>query len=222
MSNTFNPSYVKPRNDLLKHISGNALTVLDVGCATGSNGQALLEQGIAEKVYGFEYDANMAEVASEVYDTVYVGDLDILDINASLEGKQFDAIIIGDVLEHLKDPWSVLSMLNEYLAPDGKAIISLPNIQHIDTFIHVYLKGTWPQNDRGIFDHTHLRFFTKKDMEKLINGAGLNILHFERQYRLRDKKGSKFKYSPIEALLKPIFKNLYTFQIVFVCQKRPS
>ncbi len=52
----FNESYIGLRSDLLKFISGANLNVLDVGCATGVNGAYLIENGIAKKVVGVEYD----------------------------------------------------------------------------------------------------------------------------------------------------------------------
>ena len=57
----FNVSYTKARRSLLKHINGNNLVVLDVGCATGENGKYLLENKIAKCMYGFELNEEMAE-----------------------------------------------------------------------------------------------------------------------------------------------------------------
>jgi len=38
------------------------------------------------------------------------------------------------------------------------------------------LQGNWTYEDAGILDRTHLRFFTKKEIEKMINEAGLQLL----------------------------------------------
>ncbi|WP_279245306.1 class I SAM-dependent methyltransferase [Candidatus Litorirhabdus singularis] len=217
MSTSFNSSYISPRTDLLEQIRGDGLSVLDVGCATGSNGKYLLDKGIAQEVVGFEFDPEMAAIANQFYAQVHIGDLDVIDVDQLLGDRQFDYIILGDVLEHLKSPWKLLSTFVNRLSENGRIIISLPNIQHIDMFIHVYIKGVWPYNDRGIFDRTHLRFFTLKTMLQLIEGAGLDVVRTERQFRRRDYKGSSFNRSPFEWLLMHVFKNLYTFQFVFVC-----
>lgn len=216
----FNASYIRPRKSIIKLIEGNQLTILDVGCANGANGKYLIENSIASTMIGFEYNAEMAEEAKKNYDQVFVGDLDELDILALLNGKKFDYVLFGDVLEHLKDPWNILKKISIALKPKGKIILSIPNVQHIDVFIHVYIKGVWPHNERGIFDKTHLRFFTKKTILELIDGAGLEPIKFKRVYRLRDKKGSKFRYSPIEWLFKYIFKNIYTFQYIYLCETK--
>ena len=214
----FNTSYIGLRNDIISEITGTDKTVLDVGCATGVNGKYLLDKGFAKSVYGIEIDAEMASEAKQVYNSVLVGSLDDTNFLNELDKKTFDYILCGDVLEHLDNPWLILKNLVSCLKDDGKIIISMPNIQHIDVFIHIYLKNTWPVNKRGIFDKTHRRFFTFKDFEKLIKQAGLQILKIKRHFRFRDRIDSKF---PIHGyLLKKIFPRLYTFQYIIVCSPK--
>ena len=43
----------------------------------------------------------------------------------------FDAIVYGDVLEHVSDPAAVLRALDETLAPGGTVIVSVPNVAHL-------------------------------------------------------------------------------------------
>ncbi|GGK54088.1 MULTISPECIES: class I SAM-dependent methyltransferase [Flavobacteriaceae] len=214
----FNQSYIGLRNDLLKHVKGCAESILDVGCASGVNGKYLLDKGIASTVYGIEYDDEMSSIAEKSYTKIFRGDLNseifrkiILD-----DAPQFDYILFGDILEHLVYPLKVLNELKALLKPKGKVIISLPNIAHIELFIQVYFKGTFPQNSRGIFDKTHLRWFTKKDAYKLIEDSELKIIRYERNYRSRDAIGSKFDWK--YKLLRLIDKDLVTFQHIIVCE----
>jgi len=118
-------------------------------------------------------------------------------------------------LEHLNNPLQVLKELKELLKSNGKIIISLPNIAHIELFIQIYIKGTWPKNERGIFDKTHLRWFTRKDVFELITASGLKLITYERKFRSRDAIGSKFSWK--YKLLKIISKDLVTFQHIIVC-----
>lgn len=136
------------------------------------------------------------------------------------QNLRYDYIILGDVLEHLIDPWEVLHFLSGLLKSDGRIIISLPNVQHIDVLIHVFIRGVWPYNDRGIFDRTHFRWFTYKNMVQLVEHCGLSIITTDRNFRYRDKPGVRFPFYGI--LLKTLFKNLYTHQYVLVCKKRVS
>ncbi|HEX5152521.1 MAG TPA: class I SAM-dependent methyltransferase [Parafilimonas sp.] len=213
----FNPSYVGLRMDLLSNVEGEGKQVLDVGCATGANGKYLLDKNIASTVYGIEMDEKMAAEAGRHYKDVIVGNLDDHKILQPINTISFDLILLGDVLEHLDDPWKMLNDFANLLNRNGEIIISLPNIQHIDVWRHIYIKGTWPVNSRGIFDKTHKRFFTLKDIRKLVAGAGLQITEVKRNFRFRDAIGSRFPiYGP---LLVRMFKNLYTFQYIIVCRR---
>lgn len=217
-----NKSYTGLRQDLLNHIDGNNLTVLDVGCAIGSNGRYLIEQKIANKVDGIEFDQEMALVAEEFYDEVFVEDLN-KDISSFLDGfkgkEAYDVIIFGDILEHLINPKEILSSFQEKLKSTGLIIISVPNISHLELFIQIYLKGSFPRNKRGIFDSTHLRWYTKNDILNLVNDIGCfkNIQYFA-NYRLRDKIGSRSKFRL--NILKILLPSLVTFQHILVCEKK--
>lgn len=214
--NNFNSSYVGLRTDLLKFIQGQNNSVLDVGCATGMNGAFLLEKKLAQEVYGVEYDEEMAAEAAKANTGIFQGDLNDLDFRRNITSNipDLDYIIFGDILEHLYNPEIVLKDFSEKLKPGGKIILSLPNIGHIELFLQIYIKGTWPRNSRGIFDITHLRWFTRKDAFSLIEKCGLKIVSWERNFRARDAIGSAFnwKYN----LLKAINKDWVTFQYIIV------
>lgn len=215
----FNNSYIGLRPDLLKHIKGKNNTILDIGCATGSNGRHLLEHNIAQKIIGVEYDKEMAELSSQFYDKVYTGDLNDEEFikNICETSEKVDYIIFGDVLEHLMDSRAVLRHLCTLLKENGEIIISVPNISHIELFIQVYIRGTWPRNERGIFDKTHVTWFTKKDVYEMVESAGLQIKTYDYNLRARDALGSKFNL--LLKVLKFINKNLFIFQHIIVAKK---
>ena len=212
----FNSSYTNVRIDLLKFIDGVNLSILDIGCATGENGKYLKNKGIASHVAGVEIDPEMAEEAKKKIDNLVVGDLENLELRGEFAGAEFDYIILGDILEHLINPWKTLASCVEILNKDGQIIISLPNIQHIETFIQIYVKGKWPYNSRGIFDKTHLRFFTYRNMEDLVCHSGLTISELKRVYRFRDSTSEFPKFT--KKFFKKCFPNLFTFQYILVCK----
>jgi 2-polyprenyl-3-methyl-5-hydroxy-6-metoxy-1,4-benzoquinol methylase len=213
----YNKSYIGLRPDLLEFIEGDSNTVLDVGCALGVNGDYLIENSIADSVYGVEYDESMAKEAEKCNTKVFCGDLNSKEFRKTIinETPLFDYILFGDILEHLTDPEKVLFDLKSRLDKNGKIIISVPNIAHVELFIQVYLKGTFPQNSRGVFDRTHVRWFTRKDVFKLVNDSGLTLITYQRKYRSRDAIGSKFDWK--YKLLKLFSKDLVTFQHIVVC-----
>ena len=163
----------------LELIDPRGLRVLDLGCGGGHNG-ALLKRAGAREVVGVELDAGAAAQARKRLDAVVQGDLAHLDL-AQLGDEPFDAILASDVLEHLADPEAVLARALTRLRPGGAVVVSLPNVAHVVVFANLLMKR-WPRRSSGIFDRTHLRFFAKRDMVRLLEGAGLRVLRVQPYY----------------------------------------
>jgi 2-polyprenyl-3-methyl-5-hydroxy-6-metoxy-1,4-benzoquinol methylase len=145
--------------------------VLDVGCAGGYLAQPLSRSG--RTVVGMEPDAAAADQARPFCERVIVGDFELPQDRAMLEGR-FDAILFGDVLEHLHDPWAALAAARELLAPAGRVITSIPNIAHWSARREL-IRGRFPYAEHGLFDKTHLRFFTRSSAHELAARAGFEI-----------------------------------------------
>lgn len=212
-------SYIGLRKDIVGLIEGTNLNVLDVGCATGTTGAYLKEKGIARYVMGVEYSPEMAAVAEGVLDGVVVGDLEnratLRQLNPDV---QFDLIICGDILEHLRNPEAVLGWLKELGTKKVKIIISVPNMQHAEAIFNLAFRGYWPKNDRGIFDRTHVQVFTKKNLMELLRINGLKAVKLRRNYRFRDRVGSNFPLYFTKIFFTTFFKNYFTFQYIVLAE----
>jgi 2-polyprenyl-3-methyl-5-hydroxy-6-metoxy-1,4-benzoquinol methylase len=205
----FNPSYVGRRPDIERLVSPDARAVLDVGCSTGALGEAIKAR-TAACVYGIELSPEMADIASGRLDRVFVGDAATVILGGGLGDSRFDTIIFADVLEHLIDPWAVLQAGARYLEPGGVVIASIPNVGHIDTICNLVFRGHWPYRERGIHDRTHLRFFTRKNIEELFAGAGLVIEQIETNYRFIEKPLKINRFARVFAI--PGMRRLLAFQ----------
>ncbi len=174
-------AYENPRPELQARVPTSARRVLDLGCASGALGAALkTRQDCA--VVGVERDPAYAAAARARLDEVVTGDLEALDL-ASL--GRFDCVIAGDVLEHLVDPWRVLAGAAALLDSGDTVVVSLPNVRYWETFWQLGIKGTWPKRSLGIFDRTHLRWFTLRDAYDLLDGAGCDVRAVDRLLRAR-------------------------------------
>lgn len=167
---TLDPSVSNNSHAQLLDLVGGNKTVLDVGCATGYLGEALVERGCT--VDGVENDVEAAAQAARALRTVVAGDLAVLDLDAELGGQRYDRIVCGDVLEHLADPAPVLRRLVGLLAPGGAVVISIPNVSHGSIRLAL-LQGRWEYQELGLLDRTHIRFFTRRTLLELLHGAGL-------------------------------------------------
>lgn len=151
--------------------------VLDVGCAEGVNAEALRRRG-ATTIAGIELDPRFAAAARERLDEVVTGSV---EDELPWPPETFDTILCYDVLEHLRDPWSVLARLRELLRPGGRVHVSLPNARHTSLWIPLVLRGRFAYAPEGVLDVTHLRFFGRRDAEDLVRGAGLELAAVEHQ-----------------------------------------
>jgi SAM-dependent methyltransferase len=148
---------------------GRGRRALDVGAADGFLAELLTRQGW--QVTALERDpAQAAKVRGRCHEVI-VADLD--SAAPTLEGV-FDAIVYGDVLEHLSDPLPALVALNRSLSAGGRVIVSVPNVAHLWVRLSLLL-GRWDYGDRGILDRTHLRFFTRRSFLRFLGDAGLDL-----------------------------------------------
>jgi methionine biosynthesis protein MetW len=148
---------------------GNGRRLLDVGSAQGVLAQRFTERNF--EVTCIEGNAELAAAAKGKCHQMIVADLD--QGLPALTG-QFDVIVYGDILEHLKNPSGVLESLNRHLNPSGKVVISVPNFVHLFVRLNI-LAGRFEYMDRGILDRTHLRFFTLASFRRFLTQAGLEV-----------------------------------------------
>ena len=148
-----------------------ASRILDIGCGTGRLGESIKARQPA-KVVGVEFIPEAAEKAKERLDHVLQGDVEELD--QEFEEKYFDTVICGDVLEHLRDPAKLLRRVRKWIRPDGTLVASIPNVRH-HTVVRSLLAGNWTYEPAGLLDRDHLRFFTRREIEKLFYRAGFEV-----------------------------------------------
>ena len=161
------------RLDLLgmMDLQREGLRVLEIGCACGATLREIGHRNPTANLYGVELNEKAAEVAAP-FATILSMDVERLD-PAEIK-ERFDYIIMGDVVEHLLDPWAAIQNMRELLVPGGAIVASIPNVAHISNLYNV-LGGRWTYEDIGLLDRTHFRFFTRQEIIKLFEGANLAV-----------------------------------------------
>lgn len=151
---------------------GHGRTVLDVGCGNGYLGASLAERGFA--VTGIE--------RPDGYSKPFPASVRLVE--ADLEhglpdlGGGFDYVLCADILEHLRDPGRMLRRLHQVVKPGGTLIASLPNSGNVYFRLNI-LAGRFPQEDKGLFDRTHVRFYMWRGWVDLLNSAGWTVSSVE-------------------------------------------
>ena len=146
--------------------------ILDLGCGTGSLTSPLV--GLGWEISGIELDPTDAHAASANGLTVINEELSTgIDL---LDGCKFDVILAADILEHLPNPRDIcVSLLPLLKDSHSRLIVSIPNVANILIRIQL-LFGGFNYTDRGILDRTHLRFYTRKTLLKLLDIEGLSVI----------------------------------------------
>src|SRR5215213_6297769 len=143
-------------------------TLLDLGAAGGELGSAMRDH--FDRTIGFEYNVDCVGDLVGRFDSVVIADLE----RVKQLPHGISAIVLADVIEHLRNPAQALQLVRAALAEDGHVFISVPNIANITVRLGL-LFGIFEYRDRGILDHTHLRFYTVRTIRREIEHAGFQI-----------------------------------------------
>jgi 2-polyprenyl-3-methyl-5-hydroxy-6-metoxy-1,4-benzoquinol methylase len=173
------PSYYEnARTELLDLLPRPPQRLLDIGCAAGATSAEAKRRWPSVTTIGIEVVEEVAAQAVGRLDRVIAGSAEALDLGA--EGiAGVDAVLLGDVLEHMIDPWSFLARLRPIVAPGGCIAASIPNVSNF-WLIEELAAGRFDYADEGLLDRTHLRFFTRSTIEKMFGAAGYHIEHISR------------------------------------------
>lgn len=159
--------YSDARVDLLEWLGAAGERVLDVGCGIGANAEWLRTHG-ATYIEGVE-PHDSAKRAEAVFDRVHHATIE--DARSSLGGP-FDLIICADILEHLVDPWTAVRDLRTHLAPNGRLAVSIPNVRYLPALARIAFGPGFRPEASGTFDGSHLRFFTRRNVDDMLQLSG--------------------------------------------------
>ncbi|MBT8304779.1 MAG: class I SAM-dependent methyltransferase [Bacteroidia bacterium] len=158
---------------MLGFLPADAKTILDVGCGQGSFALVAKRRNSAE-VWGIELMEDEARLAKPILDKVFVGPCE--DHIEKLPENYFDTIFFNDVLEHLVDPYMVLRTIKSKLTPKGVIISSIPNMRYHSVLSKLIFQKDFEYAEHGVMDKTHLRFFTKKSIQRMYEDAGFRVI----------------------------------------------
>lgn len=134
---------------------GQRPAILDIGCGDGFLFPVLATFG---DVWGIEPDPSLVSPDGPWSTRITIGSFpEALD-----RGRQFDLIVMADVLEHLEEPVSALASAVDVLTPRGRLVITVPAFQAL-----------WTQHD--VLNH-HRRRYTKELLNAHATGAGARVL----------------------------------------------
>ena len=148
-------------------ISLSNASIMEIGCGSGGILAALAERGCS--VEGFDLDPERIEFGKKMgVENLFVADA--LDPNTKFQ-KNYDWVIISNVLEHLFDPNQFLMLLQQKFSKSSinvKIIIDVPNLEGLSFY---------GQKTTDFFHVAHLWYFSPITLEKMLKDAGFCVLY---------------------------------------------
>lgn len=152
------------RPEMKQFIPSTYTRVLEVGCGEG-NFRANLD--LKHEYWGVEQDTRAANEAKEKLDSVLIGEY--RQVESELPDNYFDLIVCNDVIEHMEDHVEFMLDIRKKIAQGGSLVISIPNVRLLSNLNQILFTRDWRYSEAGILDATHLRFFTKKSLIRLLD-----------------------------------------------------
>ena len=140
--------------DRIRELLGDRAThakMLDIGCGAGLFFDALEQFGHVE---GIESDPIAVEQSGRWQSRIHLGELETF-----APDRTFDLILALDVVEHVRNPATMLRRAARLLARDGRMLITTPAFDWL-----------WTSHDR--LNH-HVKRYTAAEMCALVRKAGL-------------------------------------------------
>jgi SAM-dependent methyltransferase len=167
--------FTAARLDLLALLPrGGGLRLLELGAGDGATLRAAKALGLASYTAGIDLVEPKPPAPGEP-------EIDVF-LSGNAEGGEmvlpagpFDAVLCADVLEHLVDPWRMVERLAGSLRPGGLFLSSIPNVRNHRALRAIVLQGDFRYAGAGLLDRSHLRFFCRRNVRELFEGAGLVV-----------------------------------------------
>ncbi|HZS55737.1 MAG TPA: class I SAM-dependent methyltransferase [Bryobacteraceae bacterium] len=171
------------RQDVLPYLPLTADRICEIGCGTGKTLAGIKRKYQASLAIGFDIHEQSIATARTRLDRAEVIDIEAIDLPEYVH--DVDVFLCLDVLEHLRDPWSVIKALHARLRRGGCIVASIPNVRHYSVSFGLLFAGQWDLKDAGLLDRTHLRFFVRKTAIELMSSSGLTVDAVGVNYRRR-------------------------------------
>ena len=224
------PSYnVKIRYDLFNLIPKNHQInkILEIGCADGNNLIYLKNKyNLNNKnVIGVDNCKILSNKRNNEFEFIHQSAENFLENH----NNKYDLIVMSDVIEHIYNPWKTLQNIKNILNKKGIVLLSIPNLQNIK-YINAIISGNFFYEKTGLFDETHIRFFTMNTIIKYLKNLNFKIVSTDwredktlmniKKILLKELQNKEHVYLKLEKINLKIFKknvDNYLSQQILIC-----
>lgn len=207
---------LSPTQLKIVELVGKDKEILEIGSATGYMTKKFIDNECVVDIVEIDETAaaKIKRLAREV-----IGDSIENPAVFKKLNRNYDFIIMADVLEHLIYPELVLKRLLRIATVHTKLLISVPNIACWTARKQLFFKGDFEYQESGLLDKTHLHFYTVNTLPKILSENGWKV----------DRMIGTITRLPLEGLIGKIpllrkfivekYKNLSYYHFLVVARK---
>ncbi len=173
----------KMRIKIALELIGTKKKVLDVGCYEGYISEKIKE--LHNEVIGIEISKEAVKICNKRGIKCIEQDI---EEKFPFKNNYFDCVFAGEIIEHVFDTDALLQEIKRVLKPNGALVLTTPNIAALTRRIRL-LFGVNPDIEIGLIlpdgktkSAGHIRYFTIKTLEKLLNRNGFFIDKWKSDY----------------------------------------
>ncbi|MEP7144200.1 MAG: methyltransferase domain-containing protein [Ferruginibacter sp.] len=157
--------YINTGNqDIVHLIDQPGSTILDVGCGGGILAEILSSKG--HTVDGITISPKEYDATQQYARHIFLHDLE-RGLPKEAMQLSYDYIVCSHILEHIVYPGNLLRDIHKVLKPGGCLLVALPNIMHYKSRLKL-LGGNFEYEETGIWDNTHVKWYTFESAKKLL------------------------------------------------------
>jgi SAM-dependent methyltransferase len=163
---------------LLALLPVDAKSLIEIGCGAGALAREYKKANADCRYVGVDIMPEYAELAKRYCDDVLAMDIENADIDFLRSKLASDCWIFGDSLEHLRDPWTLLKNIRKTITANGCIVACIPNGQHWSAQARLNT-GEFRYEEVGLFDRSHLRWFTRITILEMFADCGFKVEQME-------------------------------------------
>lgn len=156
---------------LLKESGIKPLSLLDVGCASGSLTSQIATFFPSSKVFGIDSYKKAVEFGRKSYPKIEFKFADAHKL--PFKNESFDLITCIETLEHLEDPKGAISEIHRCLKSKGRALIG----QDTDNLLFKIIWIIWIKTRGKVWQNSHFHPYGPNSLEQLIKKCGFKIIN---------------------------------------------
>jgi SAM-dependent methyltransferase len=202
--------YETAQREIIDSIPPGTRTVLSLGCGRAATEAALVEQGL--EVVAVPVDAVFSSGARAKGVEIVEGD--IATARETLGGRQFDCILVADILHLMKDPAAVMRTFVPLLREGGTAIVRVPVVQRFAT-IYRSIRGDQRLTELDIYEKTGINFVSSRIVRRWLKRSGLQIDKVGTDVPTSNSRLPRF----LKRLLRPVRARQMGAKMIFTATK---